>query len=247
MPELPEVETVRRGLAPAMEGATVVRVIQRRPDLRFPFPEQFVARLTGAQIRHVGRRAKFLVVTLDRDDALIMHLGMSGRFTIAAPDRTVSPGAFVADHGGIAAHDHVAFEMSNGHVITYNDPRRFGYMDLVAATDIDACKHFAALGCEPLSNQFDAAYLAAKARGRAQDLKAFLLDQRVVAGLGNIYVCEALFRAGLSPRRKARSLSFADGRPTARAERLVPIIRDVLSEAIESGGSTLRDYAHADG
>ncbi|MEO1694461.1 MAG: bifunctional DNA-formamidopyrimidine glycosylase/DNA-(apurinic or apyrimidinic site) lyase [Pseudomonadota bacterium] len=247
MPELPEVETVRRGLAPALENARIVRVTQRRPDLRFPFPVRFVERLEGAQVRHVGRRAKFLVVSLDRPDALIMHLGMSGRFTIDDASGATAPGAFVHDHGGIARHDHVVFDLSNGARITYNDPRRFGYMDLVAHDALGTCKHFAALGCEPLSPEFDANYLAARAHGRRQDLKAFLLDQRVVAGLGNIYVCEALYRAGLSPRRQARTLSSARGRPTARAVRLAAVIRDVLVEAIASGGSTLRDYAHADG
>lgn len=248
MPELPEVETVCRGLAPAMEGARFDRVEQRRPDLRFPFPDGFERRLTGAVVRAIRRRAKYVLVELDTGDVLVMHLGMSGRFTICAHgDACAAPGLFVQDHGGIAAHDHVVFHMSNGQRITYNDPRRFGYMDLVPAAGLEQHKLFAGLGVEPLSNGFNGAHLARWARGRTQDIKAFLLDQRVVAGLGNIYVCEALFEAGISPRRMAKCLTTASGAPTHRAERLVPAIRNVLAAAIDAGGSTLRDYAGADG
>jgi len=248
MPELPEVETVCRGLTPVMEGARINRVEQRRPDLRFPFPEGFERRLTGAVVRAIRRRAKYVLVELDTGDVLVMHLGMSGRFTICATDAArAAPGLFVHDHGGIAAHDHVVFEMSNGCRITYNDPRRFGYMDVVPFTGLEQHKLFAGLGVEPLGNAFNGAHLAQWARGRTQDIKAFLLDQRVVAGLGNIYVCEALFEAGISPRRMAKCLATATGAPTHRAERLVPAIRDVLAAAIGAGGSTLRDYAGADG
>ncbi|MEL6298580.1 MAG: bifunctional DNA-formamidopyrimidine glycosylase/DNA-(apurinic or apyrimidinic site) lyase [Pseudomonadota bacterium] len=247
MPELPEVETVRRGLAPVMEGARIVRVEQRRPDLRFPLPDRFAGRLEGSRILRLGRRAKFVCVTLDTGEMLIMHLGMSGRFTIEAGAAQKRPGQFVHDVGGITAHDHVVFHMSSGARITYNDPRRFGYMDLVSAADAEACRHFAALGVEPLGNAFNAAHLARRGAGKVQDMKAFLLDQRNVAGLGNIYVCEALHRAGVSPRRKAGGLALKSGAPTDRAERLAVTIRQVLEQAIAAGGSSLRDYAGADG
>lgn len=248
MPELPEVETVCRGLAPVMVGQTIVRVDQRRPDLRFPFPEHFVARLEGHRVERIERRAKFVRVHLSDGQVLIMHLGMSGRFTIEAAGTEISPGQFVHEVGGIAAHDHVVFEMGSGARVTYNDPRRFGYMDLIApGCDVEANKHFAGMGVEPLGNSFHAAHLAWRARGKTQDLKAFLLDQRNVAGLGNIYVCEALFRSGLSPRRKAGTLSLKSGRASPRAEVLVREIKATLNDAIAAGGSSLRDYAHADG
>lgn len=248
MPELPEVETVCRGLAPAMEGETFSAVDQNRPDLRFPFPAQFASRLKGARLTHIRRRAKYICAHLSTGEVLIMHLGMSGRFTIEPPSGTVEqPGDYVYETGTIPAHDHVVFRMSNGAVVTYNDPRRFGYMDLVPEAGLDSCKHFAGMGVEPLGNALNSEYLAGRARGRTTDLKAFLLDQRNIAGLGNIYVCEALYRAGLSPKRKALCLARASGKPTDRNERLVLIIRDVLNEAIAAGGSTLRDYASTDG
>ncbi|MEL6621396.1 MAG: bifunctional DNA-formamidopyrimidine glycosylase/DNA-(apurinic or apyrimidinic site) lyase [Pseudomonadota bacterium] len=247
MPELPEVETVKRGLAPVMEGRRLVRVTANRPDLRFPLPQNFAERLTGQTVLQLNRRAKFVLVHLDGGDVLIMHLGMSGRFTIDAGNGARRPGQFVHDVGGISAHDHIVFEIAGGARVTYNDPRRFGYMDLVPSAELDACKHVRDLGVEPIGNAFHADYLARKAAGRKQDLKAFLLDQRVIAGLGNIYVCEALSRAGLSPRRRAGTLADKRGRPTERCQRLVPVIRTVIAEAIASGGSSLRDYAHADG
>lgn len=268
MPELPEVETVRRGLEPAMSGHRIARLLQRRPDLRFPLPDRFADRLSGRRILSLARRAKYLLAHLDGNEVLIMHLGMSGRFSVATPpllaparnfpsplaakEKTSSGNAsvvgdFTYETGTDPAHDHVVFEMENGATVTYNDPRRFGFMDLVAAGGLDDCKHFAGMGPEPLGNGFNADYLANRAKGRAADLKAFLLDQRNIAGLGNIYVCEALFRSGLSPNRAAACLSHKNGRPTERCERLVPTIRQVLEEAIAAGGSTLRDYAHADG
>lgn len=250
MPELPEVETVRRGLAPAMTGRRILRVEQRRPDLRFPFPVDFAKRLEGAVVQLLRRRAKYLVAELSTGETLLMHLGMSGRFTIVPPDEPAgkrTPGSFTHDQGGLAQHDHVVLHMEGGTLITYNDPRRFGYMDLVPAGAINDCAHLAGLGIEPLGNELNAGYLADRAMGRCTDLKAFLLDQRNIAGLGNIYVCEALYRARLSPRRRAGALADARGRATRRAERLVPQIRAVLEEAIEAGGSTLRDYRHADG
>jgi formamidopyrimidine-DNA glycosylase len=253
MPELPEVETVRRGLEPVMVGHRLVRVEQRRPDLRFPLPERFAERLAGRRIERLNRRAKYLVAEIEGGEALIMHLGMSGRFTIEAPVQvngaggSSRPGDFVHDTGALPAHDHVVFHFEDGARVTYNDPRRFGFMDLVDHAGFETCRHFAGMGIEPLSNALNEDYLAARARGRTTDLKAFLLDQRYIAGLGNIYVCEALYRARLSPRRLAGCLADHKGRPTARCTRLVPEIRAVLAEAIEAGGSTLRDYRAADG
>lgn len=248
VPELPEVETVRRGLEPAMAGYTLIEVDVRRPDLRFPFPDRFVERLEGQRIEGLTRRAKYLLARLSSGETLVMHLGMSGRFTVAPPKGpAVLIGEFEHETGQPPAHDHVVFTMSSGAVVTYNDPRRFGFMNLVAAADLDSSKHFAGLGPEPLGNAFNADHLAMEARRRKVDLKAFLLDQSVVAGLGNIYVAEALHRAGLSPNRSCRSLAMASGRPSVRAERLVPAIREVLDEAIAAGGSTLRDYRNADG
>jgi len=238
MPELPEVETVRLGLSAAMDGRRLVRVDQRRPDLRYPFPKRFKPRLEGARIDRLERRGKYLLSFFDRPDVLIMHLGMSGRFTIAPPhDPEGPPGP----------HDHVVFGLDNGARVTFTDPRRFGFMDLVAEQELTACRHFKAMGPEPLSNGFSAPALAANLSGRQAPLKSALLDQRTVAGLGNIYVCEALYRAGLSPRRKARTLVTGTGRPTKRLERLTACVRDVLTEAIAAGGSSLRDYAKTDG
>ena len=248
MPELPEVETVRRGLEPAMVSMRLTRVEQRRPDLRFPFPDGFVSRIEGQEITRLGRRAKYLIAELGSGEALIMHLGMSGRFTIETPNEAArAPGGFKHETAKTAAHDHVVFHLENGARVTYNDPRRFGFMDLVAVEDLETCRHFSAMGIEPLGNQLNADYLASRAAGRTTDVKAFLLDQRHVAGLGNIYVCEALYRARLSPRRLAGTLANARGKPTVRAERLVPLIREVLDDAIAAGGSTLRDYRTADG
>ena len=235
MPELPEVETVVRGLRPHMEGALIERVEQRRADLRFPFPPRFVARLEGAVITGLSRRAKYVLVALDRPDVLVMHLGMSGKFLVNGQEARAMK------------HDHVVFHLSSGDQVTYHDPRRFGFMDLVTAAALDQHKFFAHLGPEPLGNGFHAALLAAKARGKKTALKNFLLDQRVVAGLGNIYVLEALFRTGLHPARPAADLVTKHGRPRKMAEELVAAIRQVLRDAIEAGGSSLKDYAKADG
>ncbi|MGI9424886.1 MAG: DNA-formamidopyrimidine glycosylase family protein, partial [Hyphomicrobiaceae bacterium] len=198
MPELPEVETVRRGLAGAMEGASFDVVERRRPDLRFPFPTRFAERLEGQRLDRLGRRAKYLCGHLSGGDVLIMHLGMSGRFLVHWPDRDPDHlGEFDHETGNDPAHDHVVFRMSSGAIVTYNDPRRFGFMDIVPADALETCRHFADMGVEPLGNELHPGYLAARARGRSADLKAFLLDQRNIAGLGNIYVCEALYRSGL--------------------------------------------------
>lgn len=247
MPELPEVETVRRGLAPAMEGRVIARLTQKRPDLRFPLPERFAARLTGRRISHLSRRAKYILAHVEPGggsggEVLIMHLGMSGRFTIHGPDGARAPGVFHHDVPGNETHDHVIFDMEDGTRIVYADHRRFGFMDLVPEAELDVCRHLAGLGPEPLGNEFSAATLATRFKARRTPVKSALLDQRNVAGLGNIYVCEALWRSGISPKRSAATVAGP-----ARSERLAAAIRDVLTEAIAAGGSTLRDYAHTDG
>jgi formamidopyrimidine-DNA glycosylase len=240
MPELPEVETVRRGLAPVLEGARLERVEARRPDLRFPLPEGFVQRLTGARIETLARRAKYLIARLDRGQALVVHLGMTGRFEIEG-GLARRPGEFHYAAAADPKHAHVVFETDGGVRVTFFDPRRFGYMGLIDLDRLDQHPWFAGLGPEPLGPDFTAAGLMASFAGRKQSIKAMLLDQRVVAGLGNIYVCEALHRAGISPERPAGDVS------KARLTTLEAAIRAVLAEAIEAGGSTLRDYAGADG
>jgi formamidopyrimidine-DNA glycosylase len=249
MPELPEVETVRSGLAPVLTGRRFVRVEQRRPDLRFPLPERFAERLTGRRVLRLDRRAKYILVHLDRDEVLAMHLGMTGRLIVSSggAERDLTLGQYVYEHGKDARHDHLVFTMSGGAVVTYNDARRFGYMTLIPERELANDAFFAGLGVEPLSEDLNGAYLARRARGRKADLKAFLMDQRIVAGLGNIYVCEALFRAGLSPWKPAARLATKGGKPTPAAERLGAEIKAVLTEAIRAGGSTLRDYKRADG
>ena len=252
MPELPEVETVRRGLEPVLVGHRILRVEARRPDLRFPLPEQFCERLSGIEITGLQRRAKYLVADLSSGDALVMHLGMTGRFTISEKsngeaENAYQPGAYVYESGADPKHDHVVFHLSGGGRVTYNDPRRFGFMVMMPEAERSAHALFRDLGSEPLGDALTPDYLAARARGRRVNLKAFLMDQRIVAGLGNIYVSEALFRAGLSPDRMAASLVDRRGRPTVRAQRLVPAIKSVLEQAIAAGGSTLRDYRDADG
>jgi formamidopyrimidine-DNA glycosylase len=247
MPELPEVETVRRGLAPVLEGARFAKVEQRRPDLRFPFPKDFAKRLKGRQVEQVGRRAKYLVATLDDGEVLAMHLGMSGRFVIEKGDKTIVPGEFVYEEPRDAKHEHVVFTMSNGAVIRYSDARRFGYMTLIEPGGMDAHPLFKGLGVEPLDGALTPEFLARRAAGRAQSLKAFLLDQRVIAGLGNIYVCEVLYRAALSPFRPASVLATKSGAPNAASRKIAEAIPAVLNDAIAAGGSSLRDYRQADG
>jgi formamidopyrimidine-DNA glycosylase len=246
MPELPEVETVRRGLEPAMVGARLLGVEQRRPDLRFPFPDAFSERLTGRQIVALSRRAKYLLADLDDATMLVMHLGMSGSFRVEHPGRE----KILSPCGGPQkkmAHDHVVFSLSNGARVIYNDPRRFGFMDLVACEAFSAHPHFKTLGIEPLGEDLNGAALAGLLAGKATTLKAALLDQSLVAGLGNIDVCEARHRAGLSPRRAAGSLAGKNGAPTQRAHRLARTIRDVLEEAVAAGGSSLRDHRQTNG
>lgn len=237
MPELPEVETVMRGLAPVMEGFTIERADIRRPDLRWPFPSDFRVRLSGQKVVSLGRRSKYLLAHLGSGETLIVHLGMSGRMQISG----VSQGVFYQDHAPLEKHDHVVLEMSGGARITFNDPRRFGAMDLARSDALEQHRMLAKIGPEPLGNSFDADYLFRTIKSKRSPIKSVLLDQRVVAGLGNIYVCEALHRAGISPKREAGRLS------KVRVDRLVPIIRDVLSEAIQAGGSSLQDHRQADG
>jgi formamidopyrimidine-DNA glycosylase len=243
MPELPEVETVVRGLAPVMTGERFSHVEQRRPDLRFPLPEHFSRRLEGRRIERLDRRAKYILLHLDGAEVLTIHLGMSGRITVAGSRL----GTFLHDPGNDTTHDHVVFHLSNGARVTFNDARRFGFMDLIPAAALTAHKLFRHLGVEPLSNAFHAPYLAAAATRRTTDLKAFLLDQRVIAGLGNIYVSEALWRAGLKPSRPAVTLADRNGAPLERTQSLVAAIRQVLADAIAAGGSSLRDYRQASG
>jgi formamidopyrimidine-DNA glycosylase len=255
MPELPEVETVRRGLQPVMEGAKIVKAEARRKDLRFPFQKDFVARLTGQTVTGLGRRAKYLLADLGSGDVLLMHLGMSGSFRVQKAGEDEAPGRFHHARGKDAAHDHVVFHMSSGADIVFNDPRRFGYMKVIARNALDDEPLLRGLGPEPLGNEFDAALLARSCAGKKTSLKAALLDQRVVAGLGNIYVCEALFRAHLSPRRLAATLAtkagqrkgVAGGEPTDHARRLVEAIHTVLNAAIKAGGSSLRDHRQTSG
>ena len=236
MPELPEVETVMRGLMPHMQGARFKKVEQRRENLRFPFPDCFVQRLEGAEILQLRRRAKYILVDLSSDETLILHLGMSGRVSING-----------AKEGTKQAHDHVVFHLSNKDVVTYNDPRRFGFMVLARTSELETHDFFKDLGPEPLGNAFDEIMLASKAKGRKTPLKSFFLDQKVVAGLGNIYVLEALHQVGLSPLKPASVLATKTGKPKPITSSLVVAIRDVLNDAIASGGSTLKDYAKADG
>jgi len=244
MPELPEVETVRRGLAPAMEGARIARVEVRDRRLRWPIAGDFEKRIEGKTVDGLGRRAKYLTADLSSGDVLVMHLGMSGSFRIG---KDAKPGVYYHEKSKSTAHDHVVFHMSNGQTITFNDPRRFGSMKLVPRAVIDNEPLLRALGPEPLGNAFDAAMLAKACAGKKTSLKAALLDQRVVAGLGNIYVCEALFRARLSPKRRASTVADRAGKPTARAEALVAAIKAVLNDAIKAGGSSLRDHRRTDG
>jgi formamidopyrimidine-DNA glycosylase len=247
MPELPEVETVRLGLAPVMQGARFTRVEAHRGDLRWPLPKDFARRLEGQTVESLGRRAKYLLADLSSGDVLIMHLGMSGSFHVAQPGRTHTPGAYYHAHAKPSAHDHVQFHMSSGALISFNDPRRFGMMKLVRRADLDKEPLLHALGPEPLGEEFDSMLLARLCRGKKTSLKAALSDQKIVAGLGNIYVCEALHRAGLSPKRRASSIATRSGLPNDRAGTLVESIKAVLRAAIQAGGSSLRDHRRTDG
>jgi formamidopyrimidine-DNA glycosylase len=248
MPELPEVETVRRGLELVLVGERIVRVEQRRADLRIPFPENFGKRLTGRAVTSLQRRAKYLLAHLDDGTVLIVHLGMSGRVSITGGGRGKDQlGEFTHNQGNRDAHDHVVLRLASGIEIVYNDPRRFGLMDLTTSASLAEHPLLVDLGVEPLGPDLTPIHLARHAAGRRSDLKSFLLDQRIVAGLGNIYVCEALFRTRLNPARAAACLATPSGKPNARTIALIPHIQAILAEAIEAGGSTLRDYQQTDG
>ncbi|WP_171125977.1 MULTISPECIES: bifunctional DNA-formamidopyrimidine glycosylase/DNA-(apurinic or apyrimidinic site) lyase [unclassified Ruegeria] len=237
MPELPEVETVKRGLAPAMEGVVIERADVNRPDLRWPFPERMAERLTGQRVDGLRRRSKYILADLSSGETLLIHLGMSGRMMVSGDPL----GQFVHDHPMPEKHDHVVFHMANGARITFNDPRRFGAMDLLPTATAEEHKLLSVLGPEPLGNDFHEQHLIDAFKGRNTPVKSALLDQGIVAGLGNIYVCEALYRARVSPRRKAGQIS------AQRVGAMVPIIRQVLRDAIDAGGSSLRDFRQADG
>ena len=247
MPELPEVETVRRGLQPAMEGVKIIKAEARRKDLRFPFQKDFTSRLQGQMVTGLGRRAKYLMADLGSGDVLLMHLGMSGSFRVLQKGEQHTFGEFHHPRNEERIHDHVVFHMSSGAEIIFNDPRRFGYMKVIARSALEDEPLLKGLGPEPLGNEFDAAMLAHACAGKKTSLKAALLDQRVVAGLGNIYVCEALFRAHLSPRRLAATLATKKGQPTDHARHLVTAIHAVLNEAIKAGGSSLRNHRQTSG
>jgi formamidopyrimidine-DNA glycosylase len=247
MPELPEVETVRRGLQPVMEGARMLKVEARRPDLRQPLPKDFVKRLEGRTVTGLGRRAKYLLADLSSGDVLLMHLGMSGSFRVTQDGKAKMPGDFHYPRSEDRTHDHVIFHMSSGARIAFNDPRRFGLMLLVPRTELAEHPLMREVGPEPLGNAFDAAMLATACQGKQTSLKAALLDQTVVAGLGNIYVCEALHRALQSPKRQASTIATRKGEPNERSEKLVDAIKAVLGDAIKVGGSSLRDHRQTSG
>lgn len=251
MPELPEVETVRRGLAPTFERARIIKLNQNRADLRYPFPEDFQTRLEGCQINALSRRSKYLLADTDRSDVLVMHLGMSGSFRIERDEAVAAPGKFVHPRSKETKHDHVVFhlETANGTQarILYNDPRRFGFMTLVARAELSSHPLFASMGVEPLGNELDGTLLSRLLFGKKTNLKAALLNQKLVAGLGNIYVCETLWRSRLDPRRQAGSICGDDGQSTRKTNELAQHIRETLTEAIEAGGSSLRDHTQADG
>ena len=243
MPELPEVETVKCGLAPYMEGQNIVTVDQRRENLRYPFPSDFISRLEGRKILTLSRRAKYLLIALEGDLIWMVHLGMSGKFTIG--DNLTNPAAGQIGHNSAAKlinkHDHVIVTLSNGARVIYNDPRRFGFMDLFAKDALTTHKHLAHIGPEPLSDDFSVSYIKEKLKTKKAPIKTTLLDQKLVAGLGNIYVCEALWRAGISPTKQACKIS------NAKLDELVPIIKEVLGDAIAAGGSSLKDFVNAEG
>jgi len=248
MPELPEVETVRLGLAPVLVGNSFASIEQRRGDLRFPLPKHFASRLRGRKVDALDRRAKYLLARLDDGEVLVMHLGMTGRLSIDhANGKSLDLGEFADDQKRTPKHEHIVFHLADGTKIRYNDTRRFGLMDLIASEALPAHALFKGLGVEPLSAEFTPDWLAAKLKGKATSIKAALIDQRLIAGIGNIYACEALFRAGISPIRLARTLATKTGKPRKAIEALVKTVKSVLAEAIKAGGSSLRDYARTDG
>lgn len=239
MPELPEVETVRRGLEPILVGNAIARVEQRRNDLRFPLPKDFGKRLSGKGIEALDRRAKYLLARLDDGEVLVMHLGMTGRFSIAHAGGT--------PRAKTPKHEHIVFHLRDGTAVRYSDTRRFGLMDLIPSRTLESHKLFKGLGIEPLDPAFTPEWLAARLKGKATSIKAALIDQRLIAGLGNIYACEALFRARISPLTLAGTLATKSGKPTKKTETLVEAVKAVLETAIKAGGSSLRDYRRTDG
>ncbi|WP_300530945.1 bifunctional DNA-formamidopyrimidine glycosylase/DNA-(apurinic or apyrimidinic site) lyase [uncultured Mameliella sp.] len=245
MPELPEVETVRRGLAPVMEGQVIAQARVNRPDLRWPFPENMAERLTGERVERLRRRSKYILADLSSGETLLIHLGMSGRMLVSGDPSNRrfarEMGTFVHDHPAPEKHDHVILDMGQGARVTFNDPRRFGAMDLMKTAEAERHPLLVSLGPEPLGNGFSESYLSGMLKGRRTPIKSALLDQKIIAGLGNIYVCEALYRARIHPARKVNRIA------EARLEALVPIIREVLQDAIAAGGSSLRDFRQADG
>lgn len=248
MPELPEVETVRMGLEPVLVGNRFASVEQRRKDLRFPFPVNFAKRLSGRKVEALDRRAKYLLARLDDGEVLVMHLGMTGRFSIDhANGEHIEPGEFYEDAPVAPTHEHIVFHMGDGASVRYADARRFGYMDLIRQSGLDEHALFKGLGIEPLSDAFTPEWLANRLKGKATSIKAALLDQRLIAGIGNIYACEALYRAKISPLRLAKPLATKTGKPTEKTKALVDGIKVVLGQAIKAGGSSLRDYRSAEG
>jgi formamidopyrimidine-DNA glycosylase len=248
MPELPEVETVRLVLASVLVGNSFASVEQRRGDLRFPLPKRFAARLRGRKVDALDRRAKYLLARLDDGEVLVMHLGMTGRFSIDhAHGKSRELGEFADQQKRTSKHEHIVFHLADGTAVRYNDTRRFGLMDLIASEALTAHALFKSLGIEPLSSEFKTDWLASRLKGKATSIKAALIDQRLIAGIGNIYACEALFRAGISPIRLAGTLATETGKPTKATDGLVKAVKAVLGDAIKAGGSSLRDYAGADG
>jgi len=248
MPELPEVETVRIGLEPVLVGNRFASVEQRRKDLRFPFPANFAKRLSGRKVEALDRRAKYLLARLDDGEVLVMHLGMTGRFSIDRANGTaLKPGVFARGKDAPEAHEHIVFHMKDGAAVRYADARRFGYMDLIPGSDLQSHALFKRLGVEPLGDDFTPEWLASRLKGKATSIKTALVDQRLIAGLGNIYASEALYRAKVSPLRLARTLATKTGKPAARTKALVNGVKTVLGDAIRAGGSSLRDYARTDG
>jgi formamidopyrimidine-DNA glycosylase len=248
MPELPEVETVRKGLEPILVGNAFARVEQRRKDLRFPLPKHFAERLEGRRVEALDRRAKYLLARLDDGEVLVMHLGMTGRFSIDhANGEADTPGRFAHNQADAPKHEHIVFHLGDGATIRYSDARRFGFMDLVQGDKLASHALFKGLGVEPLSSSFTPEWLAAKLKGKKTSIKAALVDQRLIAGVGNIYACEALFRARISPKRLAGTLATKTGKPTEKTKALVDSVRAGLEDAIRAGGSSLRDYKRADG
>jgi formamidopyrimidine-DNA glycosylase len=248
MPEIPDVETVRRGLEPILVGNAFARVEQRRQDLRFPLPRNFGERLSGRKVEALNRRAKYLLAHLDDGEVLVMHLGMTGRFSIDHVNGAATEsGRFAHPEKPVPKHEHIVFHLRDGTAVRYSDTRRFGLMDLVPAAALDSHALFKGLGVEPLSSAFAPAWLASRLNGKATSIKAALVDQKLIAGLGNIYACEALYRAHISPLKLAGSLATKAGKPTKKTEALVESVKAVLKDAIRAGGSSLRDYKRADG